>query len=193
VALAVHEQPQEMAPLAAHVVVGSIVATERAAGLAVEVRGADGDVRSKHPPVGDKRAALDVMLRGVCDLGGEVYWLDGKPVEGKPVRMLVARYTKHDEAGDVATICAPFRALKDPRSGAPIDDSGYDDYQRARLRAAIASESMTSPKWRLWLHDYGHALFTSDTAACHAKLDELRAAAPTCQAEWLNVPCGEKR
>ncbi len=148
----------------------------------LEVRAKDGS--AKPAPPCDPKHARDAILLAGCAVGGDALWPTDPNASEKAERieLKVGRYTHPDPKADLALICAPFATLKNPRTGRSIEEDiqGLDDSQRARIRAEVLEETMTSREWRLWLHG-----FLENREAAIAKLREAAKAADlTCASEW---------
>jgi hypothetical protein len=108
--------------------------------VTAELRNGTGQVLDtlKIGPGLDSRAILE---QATCRLGGVLYEVPaGKPVDG-PVELKVLRAASPNEAEDLRRICSQ-----------PDMPEGFDPSQQARVAVEIFQETLTSPKWRTWLH-----------------------------------------
>jgi hypothetical protein len=115
-----------------------------------------------------------------------VSWLEAAATDAR-VEIHAGRYKVHDEAADLALLCAPFASLKNPETGQPFPPDEFDPLQREHVRATIANETMTSPRWRRWVHalyEGGHL----NEAPVAALRDAAQASHIKCEAEWLSTP-----
>jgi hypothetical protein len=160
-----HSRLLEQRPVPPVDIVGMIVVKLRPT-CSLEAHDAGGKVTSIHPCSGDNDPKLpDLLNHAVCEVGGEVSWMDGRPSSAAvPVEIHVGRYTKHDETADVALICAPFSTWRDPRTNQPIDPS-FDAAARRAVRTEILEVSVTSPMWRLWVERTMHPDQRADALA----------------------------
>ena len=162
------------------------VGTMNVRGLApdcrIEAKGKGGAVTKTPIDCKGGKDVRDAMQKAVCSLGGDVFWLAGAaPSDANPVAdFSVGRYTKPDEAADLKLVCAPFAALPLP-DGKTLDPSSLDDSQRAHVRVMILEQTLTSRKWRLWLHDFPNAR----DAAIATLRDAAKKAGMGCDAEWV--------
>jgi hypothetical protein len=166
--------------------VGTIVAQMKPT-CTIEVRDAKGALKESHPcAANDDRQLIEMVLGSVCTLGGEVSWLEAAATDAR-VEIHAGRYRQHDEAADLAMLCAPFASLKNPETGQPFPPDAFDPVQRAHVRAEVASESVTSPRWRRWLHELyeGGQRHEAPVAALR---DAAQASHLACEAEWLSPP-----
>ncbi len=183
--LELRSRPLDRRPSAPVDVVGTIVAQRKPTCL-LEVHDSGGKVTSTHTCSGDDDPRLpDLFNHAVCEIGGEVSWIDGRVSDDVVrVEVHVGRYAKHDELADVALICAPFSTWKDPRTNQPVDPS-FDAEQRRALRGDFLEVAVTSPTWRRWVHHAG------DPAQKGESLAALLAAAKrgniACDASWLTA------
>ena len=135
------------------------------------------------PPDNDLRI-LDVVNGAVCELGGELAWMDSAGKKDGLAVIHAGRYAKHDEAADLALICAPFATVAQ-RSRVHVDSP--DPFQKAAIRGDVLEASLTSPRWRRWFHELfagGHR----NEAALGPLRDAAQASHIACEAEWLTSP-----
>jgi hypothetical protein len=150
----------------------------------VEARDRDGKVASHEASVHDASSAVSTaVVHGACAIGGETFFVAAEPKDDAHVEVQVARYTAHDEARDLARICAPLASFED--KGKPIDDSSFDDSQRAHVRAAILVNELTSRRWRVWFHRLyeGGQRHEDQVEALRKAVKDASIA--SCKAEWL--------
>jgi hypothetical protein len=162
--------------------VGKIIVHHVAPDCSIEAKGKDGATTKTPVACKGGREAREAMKKAACSLGGDALWVVGAPPsEATPiVELAVGRYTKPDEAADLKLVCAPFGTLPMP-DGKTMDPSSVDESQRARLRAMVLEENLTSRKWRMWLHD----LVTAREPAVATLRDAAKKASLTCEAEWV--------
>jgi hypothetical protein len=157
--------------------VGTVTMHVQKDSCTIEARATDGTTRPM-PPC-DLKKARDLASEGACALGGDIAWL-AKDESGGVAELKVGRYSNPDPKADLALICSPFASLKNPATGKTIDAAGIDDSQKARIRADVMTNTLTSRQWRLWMYH-----FLSDRQASIATLrDAARAAHLTCDIEW---------
>ncbi len=134
-------------PTAPHDTAGVVVVDCKDHVCTIEARDREGKVASHEASVHDASSTVSTaVVHGACALGGETFFVAAEPKDEAHVEVQVARYTAHDEARDLARICAPLASFED--KGKRIDDSSFDDSQRAHVRAAILVNELTSRRWR---------------------------------------------
>ncbi|MGH7297489.1 MAG: hypothetical protein ACRELB_21310 [Polyangiaceae bacterium] len=184
--LELRDRPLQHRPVSPVEDVGTVVAQMKP-DCSIEVHDAKGAVKESHPCAAhDDRQLIEMVLGSVCALGGEVSWLEAAATDAR-VEIHAGRYKQHDEAADLALLCAPFASLKNPDTGQPFPPDTLDALQREHVRAAIADETMTSPRWRRWVHELykgGHR----NEAPVAALRDAAQASHIQCEAEWLSTP-----
>jgi hypothetical protein len=168
-----HERP------AAAQEVGTLV-VQTTPTCSIEVRDAGGAVKATHGCTSLDDKTMDLLNALECDLGGEVSWVDASATAAH-AEVHVGRYAKHDEAADLALICAPFATVAEHSR---LHVQSPDPSQKAAIRGDILEGSLTSPRWRRWLHELHRGGHLNDSA-----LPPLREASQTshiaCEAEWL--------
>jgi hypothetical protein len=172
----------EQRPTAPTDQVGAITVRVQEPTCTVETKASDGTVSKASHPCADRNTMREAMRQAACKAGGDVFWLNGPPPAkgaNAVVELVVGRYSKPDEGADLKLICAPFAALPLP-NGKTLDPNSVDESQRARIRAAVLEESLTSRKWRLWLNGF----LDNREASVAALRDAAKKASLTCEAEW---------
>jgi hypothetical protein len=82
-----------------------------------------------------------ILEQATCRLGGVLYQVPGgKPPDG-PVELKVLRAAAPNESEDLRKLCSH-----------PDIPEGFDQAQEVRVAVEIFDESLTSPKWRTWMH-----------------------------------------
>jgi hypothetical protein len=121
------------------------------------------------------RAAGDAVAQKICKIDGvlAVYESKAEPTTGSMTASVV-KPAREDEAGDLAMMCKPLAAdlMK-----------STDESQQRRIAAQMYEETLSSKKWRGWMHEWSEKIRKADSGARPALLkgqaDELDAAAKT--------------
>lgn len=100
----------------------------------------EGDINVK-----SARAAGEAVAQKICRIDGVLAVYEEKAGAGGTMTVSVVKPAREDEAGDVAAMCKP---LSDDIMKIKPDPS-----QQVRIALDVYTESLTSKKWRAWLHD----------------------------------------
>jgi hypothetical protein len=144
----------------------------------IEVRDASGKVLgTRQADTSSPEASRESLRKAVCEAGGILGVVLGKPPESGTTRIAAVRPAKEDEAGDLERLCAEPREI-------PPD---FDLSQRVVVARAIYEETLTSRRYRSWLHGMDKAVKADDRAEKARRVGELSAWAKAAgkQACWF--------
>jgi hypothetical protein len=181
----IHARLAFVPPTAPHEAAGTLTVDCKNHTCSVEARDTSGKSTSSASAISDATATLSpVIVHAACSLGGESFYVLKEPADESHVELQVARYTKHDEAADLARICAPLSSFTD--KGKPIDTTSFDASQRPFIRAMVLEPELTSRRWRVWLRDLVKPEQRDEQVAVLRKAI-ADAGIASCAAEWLTA------
>jgi hypothetical protein len=134
----------------------------------IEVHDASGKVLGKHPAdATSPEASRESLRQAVCEAGGFLGVLLGKPPSSGTTKISVLRPAKEDEAADLTLMCNEPKDM-------PAD---FDLSQRVVVARHMYEEVLTSKRYRSWLHGMDNAVKSDDQAEKARRIDDLSAQA----------------